>query len=269
VREEETVKIIVCIKQVPNTNEVKIDPVKGTLIREGVPSIINPDDLSGIEAALQIKDKCKDIHISVITMGPPQADVALREALAMGCDEAYLISDRAFAGADTWATSATLAGTIKYLDYDLIITGRQAIDGDTAQVGPQIAEHLGIPNISYAEEIEVGEDHIIVKRQYEDRYQRIQAKLPVLITALTELNQPRYMSVGGIVEAYDIKEVKVLSYADLEAFIDPANIGLKGSPTRVKKSFTKAAKGKGVVHQVSEDEAVDIIIEKLKEHYII
>ena len=266
---EAKVKIIVCIKQVPNTNEVKIDPVKGTLIRDGVPSIINPDDLSGIEAALQIKDKRKDVHITVITMGLPQADVALREALAMGCDDAYLVSDRAFAGADTWATSATLAGTIKYLGFDLIITGRQAIDGDTAQVGPQIAEHLGIPNISYAEELEISKECIIVKRQCEDRYQRVQAKLPALITALTELNQPRYMSVGGIIDAYDTKKVKILTYQELKNFIDQENIGLMGSPTRVKKSFTKAPKGKGVIHHVSEDEAVDIIIEKLKEHYII
>ncbi len=135
--------IVVCIKQVPNTNEVKLDPVTGTLIREGVPSIINPDDKAGLEAALRLKDSM-GAHVTVLSMGPPQADAALREALAMGADEAILVTDRAFGGADTWATSTTIASAIKNLDYDLIITGRQAIDGDTAQVGPQIAEHLGI-----------------------------------------------------------------------------------------------------------------------------
>ena len=147
-------KIIVCIKQVPNTNEVRLDQKTGTLIREGVPSIINPDDKAGLEAALKLKDRF-GAHVTVLSMGPPQADAVLREALAMGVDEAVLISDRAFGGADTWATSSTLAAAIKNLEYDLIITGRQAIDGDTAQVGPQISEHLGIPNISYAEGIEI------------------------------------------------------------------------------------------------------------------
>ena len=145
-------KIIVCIKQVPNTNEVRLDQKTGTLIREGVPSIINPDDKAGLEAALKLKDRF-GAHVTVLSMGPPQADVALREALAMGVDEAILISDRAFGAPDTWATSSTLAAAVKNLEYDLIITGRQAIDGDTAQVGPQISEHLGIPNISYAEGI--------------------------------------------------------------------------------------------------------------------
>ena len=163
-------KIIVCIKQVPDTHEVKLDPVTGTLIREGVPSIMNPDDKAGLEAALRIKDSI-GAEITVVTMGPLQADVMLREAMAMGADKAVLISDRAFGGADTWATSITLAAGIRQLEYDLIITGRQAIDGDTAQVGPQIAEHLGIPNISYAEDLQVDGDSVIVKRQYEDRHQ--------------------------------------------------------------------------------------------------
>jgi len=264
-------KIIVCIKQVPNTNEVRLDPETGTLIRDGIPSIINPDDLAGIEAALKIKDQlgADNVHITVMTMGPAQADVALREALAMGCDEAYLISDRLFAGADTWATSSTLAGAIKLKGYDLIITGRQAIDGDTAQVGPQIAEHLDIPVISYAEDIKVGDGHIVVKRQYEDRYQMIRAKFPVLITALSDLNKPRYMSVSGVVNSYDKKEVQHLAYKDIEDLVAKENIGLKGSPTKVKKSFTKPVKGKGTLHQVSEDEAVEIIVSKLKENHII
>ena len=200
--------IVVCIKQVPNTNEVKLDPVTGTLIRDGVPSIINPDDKAGLEAALRLKDQF-GAHVTVITMGPPQADTALREALAMGADEAVLITDRAFGGADTLATSTTIAAGIKKLPYDLIITGRQAIDGDTAQVGPQIAEHLNIPNVSYAEDIKVEGDTVIVKRQYEDRYHVVKVKMPCLITALSELNQPRYMTPGGIFDAYREKQVTV------------------------------------------------------------
>ena len=264
-------RIIVCIKQVPNTNEVKLDPVTGVLLRDGVPSIINPDDLCGIEAALELKDKY-GCHVTVITMGPMQADIALREALAMGCDAAYLVSDRLFGGADTWATSKTLAGAVKMLGYDLIITGRQAIDGDTAQVGPQIAEHLGIPQVSYAQDIEKLPDEaaLIVQRYYEDRYQKIKIKLPALITALSSLNTPRYMSVGGVMAAYDDIEVKVLTYEDIKDFVKEKDIGLKGSPTRVKKSFTKAAKGQGTLHdEVTEDEAVEIIINKLKEHYVL
>ncbi|MCL2216772.1 MAG: electron transfer flavoprotein subunit beta/FixA family protein [Defluviitaleaceae bacterium] len=263
-------KIIVCIKQVPDTNEVKLDQETGVLIRDGVPSIINPDDLCGIEAALELKDKYGG-HVTVITMGPPQADVALREALAMGCDAAHLISDRLFGGADTWATSKTLSGAIKKLGYDLIITGRQAIDGDTAQVGPQIAEHLGIPQVTYAQEIEKleNENAFVVLRQYEDRYQKIKIKAPALITALSTLNSPRYMSVGGIVAAYDELEVKTITYEDIKDFVEQKDIGLKGSPTRVKKSFTKTAKGKGELHEVPDDEAVEIIINKLKQHYVI
>jgi len=263
-------KIIVCVKQVPNTTEVKLDPKTGTLIRDGVPSIINPDDLCGIEAALQLKDKY-GAHVTLVSMGPPQAEVALREALAMGCDDAYLVSDRVFGGADTWATSKTIAAAIKKIGFDLIITGRQAIDGDTAQVGPQIAEHLGIPQVTYAQDIEKvqGEDALIVKRQYEDRYQMVKIACPALVTALSSLNTPRYMSVGGVVSAYDEKDVTVITYEDIKEFVDQADIGLKGSPTQVKKSFTKSPKSKGTLHDVSEDEAVEIIINKLKEHYIL
>ena len=263
-------KIIVCIKQVPNTNEVKLNPETGTLIREGIPSIINPDDLCGIEAALELKDQY-GAEVVVISMGPDQADAALSEALAMGADSAYLVSDRLFGGADTWATSKTLAGAIKKIGFDLIITGRQAIDGDTAQVGPQIAEHLKIPQVSYADEIEMDSENnaLIVKRQYEDRYQRIRVKLPCLITALSSLNKPRYMSVGGVVAAYEEKPKKILTYEDLNKFVEKENIGLKGSPTRVKKSFTKSAKAKGTLHEVSDDDAAEIIVNKLKSLYLL
>ena len=184
-------KIVVCIKQVPDTVEVKIDPKTGTLVRDGVPSIINHDDKTGIEAALTIREQVGGT-VTVVSMGPPQADVALREALAMGCDEAILVSGREFGGSDTYATSGILAAALKQLDYDLIITGRQAIDGDTAQVGPQIAEHLGIPQVSYAEEIlEAAEDKLVVKRQFEDRYHVIETKTPCLITALPGVATPR------------------------------------------------------------------------------
>lgn len=201
-------------------------------------------------------------------MGPPQADVALREALAMGCDDALLISDRAFGGADTWATSSTIAAALKKLDYDVIITGRQAIDGDTAQVGPQIAEHLGIPQVSYVEKMDVeGEDTLVVQRQFEDRHQIIEVKTPCLLTALAELADPRYMSVHGVFDAYRGKEVKVWGLEDIKDTVNEGNIGLKGSPTRVKKSFTKQAKGAGtILNDLSDDEAVAAIVEKLQEN---
>lgn len=261
-------KIVVCVKQVPDTTEVKLDPVTGTLIRDGVPSIINPDDKAGIEAAIRLKEHVGGT-VTIVSMGPAQADVALREALAMGADDAILISDRAFGGADTWATSSTIAAALKKLDYDLIITGRQAIDGDTAQVGPQIAEHLGIPQISYVEDIQMdGDDALIVRRKFEDRSHMLRVQLPVLLTALTELNEPRYMSIGGIFKAYK-KDIPVWGLEDLKDTVDTANIGLKGSPTRVKKSFTKQAKGAGEKFNIAEDEAVQMIVNKLAERHLI
>jgi electron transfer flavoprotein beta subunit len=261
-------KIVVCIKQVPDTNEVKLDPVTNTLIREGVPSIINHDDKSGIEAALQLAEKVGGT-VTVVCMGPPQADVALREALAMGCDEAVLISAREFGGSDTYATAVIISAALKKIGYDLVITGRQAIDGDTAQVGPQIAENLHVPQISYAEEINMEGDKVVVKRQYEDRYHIIEVKTPCLLTALQELATPRYMHARGVVEAYE-KEIKVFGFDDLKDSLNPDHIGLKGSPTNVFKSFTKQAKGQGTVHaDLSVDEAVKTIIDKMEERHII
>lgn len=258
--------IIVCIKQVPDTTEVRLDPKTGTLIRDGVPSIINPDDKSGLEAAIQLKEKF-DAHVTVLTMGPKQAEKALREALAMGADEAILLSDRAFAGADTWATSSTLASAIKNLEYDLIITGRQAIDGDTAQVGPQIAEHLDLNQVSYVADLDREGEHLILKRMFEDGYHKIQVQMPCLITTLSEMNEPRYMSVKGIYDACK-KEIKHWSLEDID--VNRAHIGLKGSPTKVKKSFTKGAKQAGKVFNVTTaSEGASIIIEKLKEEFII
>lgn len=261
--------ILVCIKQVPDTTEVKLDPKTGTLIRDGVPSIINPDDKAGLEVALQLKEKT-GAKVTVVAMGPMQADVALREALAMGADDAVLLSGREFAGSDTWATSSAIAAALKNLEYDLIVAGRQAIDGDTAQVGPQIAEHLGIPQISYVAKVDIEGDKLIVQRNFEDRHHIIEATTPLLITTLGEEIEPRYMSVGGIFDAYREKEVKVWGYEDVKDNVDPANLGLKGSPTKVFKSFTKPVKAAGIKYEdKSPEEAVDIIVQTLKDKYII
>ena len=224
-------KICVCAKQVPDTNEVRIDPVKGTLIREGVPSILNPDDANALEAALQLKDEYKDTTISVISMGPPQATYMLRECLAMGADEAVLLSDRAFGGADTCATSTTIAAGIKMLgDVDIIFGGRQAIDGDTAQVGPQVAMRLGIPVVTYVQKIvEYTGDKIKVQRQLEDGYEVIEVKLPCFLTCVKELNEPRYMSVGAIVDAYK-KDIKIYNHEDVK--LDPKDCGQKQQKAR-------------------------------------
>lgn len=261
-----SLRVVVCIKQVPNTNEVRLDPVRNTLIREGIPNIINPDDKAALEAALQLRDKHNAL-VTVITMGPPQAEDVLREAYAMGADDCILVTDRAFGGADTWATSSTLAAALQKLQYDVILTGRQAIDGDTAQVGPQMAEHLGIPNVSYAEELELEGDHVIVKRQYEDRAHMIKVKTPCLLTALSELATPRYMTPGGIHDAYANKYITVWKRKDLE--IDDSNIGLKGSPTRVVRSFSKELKGQGQVVDLDTQESVDFLVEKLQEKFVL
>ena len=203
-------------------------------------------------------------------MGPPQADVALREALAMGCDEAYLLSAREFGGSDTCATAIIISTALKKIGYDIVITGRQAIDGDTAQVGPQIAENLGIPQISYTEELDINDaaDTVTVKRQYEDRYHIIEAKTPCLLTALQELAEPRYMHAGGIIDAYE-KEITVWGFDDLKDGLNPDNIGLNGSPTKVVTSFGKMAKGAGEKLDVTPDEAVAAIIAKMEEKHII
>ena len=260
-------KIIVCIKQVPDTaGGVKFNP-DGTLDRAAMPTIMNPDDKAGLEAALRLKDQYV-AEVTVLTMGLPKAGDTLREALAMGADNAVLVTDRCLGGADTWATSSTIAAAIREMgDYDLIITGRQAIDGDTAQVGPQIAEHLNLPVISYAQDIKIDGDSVIVQRQYEDRYHELKAKMPCLITALSELNQPRYMTPGGIFDAYD-QEITVWGRADLKD-VDDSDLGLKGSPTQIAKASDKVRKG--AVEKVTLDatESVDYIMGKLKEKHVI
>lgn len=262
-------KILVCIKQVPDTSEVTLDPETNTLIRKGVRSIINPDDKAGIEAALTLRDQVKGSSVTVVSMGPRQAEMALREALAMGCDEGYLISDRKFGGSDTLATSTILAASLEKIGYDLIITGRQAIDGDTAQVGPQIAEHLGIPQVTYVEEFAVENDELIVLRQFEDRYHRIRVKLPCLLSAIAGYAEPRYMTVSGVIEA-EMKKLHHFGFEDLKDVLDVTTIGLKGSPTNVVKSYTKEQKGQGTILKgLTVNEAVEAIMARLHEGHVI
>ena len=241
-------KIMVCAKQVPDTNEIKTDPVKHTLIRDGVPSIMNHDDANALEEALRFKDAHPDTHITVITMGPPQAKDLLLEALAMGADEAVLASDRALGGSDTWATSNALAGVVHKLGkFDLIFAGRQAIDGDTAQVGPQLAEKLQIPQVTYVKEFSIDKDMktITVKRAMEDGYELIKIKTPCMLTAIKELNKPRYMSISGIFDAVK-KDIPTWGAKELKVDVDK-EVGLEASPTNVYRSFTPAPKGKGVM----------------------
>jgi len=261
-------KIVVCIKQVPNTTEVKFDQKTGTLMREGLPTIINPEDKNAIEEALKIAAPLGG-KVTVLTMGPGQADYALREALAMGADEAILLSDRAFAGADTWATSYALAKAVEKLgDVSLIFCGRQAIDGDTAQVGPELAEHLDIPHVTYVRRIvELDKKHVVVERALEDGYEVVVCQLPALLTTLKELNVPRYPSAPGIITAFDEKKVTVWTAENVNA--DPAKIGLKGSPTQVKRTFTPPVKGTGKVIQGSPKDAVQQLLSELRAKHVL
>ncbi len=259
--------IIVCIKQVPDTNDIKIDPVTNTLIREGVESILNPFDTYAVEEAIRLKESYGG-KITAITMGPPQADNVLKEAISLGVDEIVLLSDRKFAGADTWATSNTLAAAIRKIgDFDLILFGQQAIDGDTAQVGPQIAEHLAIPHVSYVSEVKTQANNLIVKREFEDFYQRIKVATPCLITSLSSMNKPRYMRVGRIFDAYRDLEIKEMGQVDID--VEPEELGLKGSPTKVRKTETKKAKKAGEIVELDPQESAEKIISLLAEKYII
>lgn len=257
--------IVVCLKQVPDTTAVKIDPKTGTLIREGVPAIINPEDKHALEGAIQLKEQVGG-KVTVVSMGIPAAKAALREALCMGADEAILLTDRALGGADTLATSKALAGVIKTLDYDLIFAGRQAIDGDTAQVGPEIAEHLGIPQVTYVQDVKVDGDTLTVNRALEDGHQVVEVKTPCLLTAIEELNETRYMNVARIFSTSD-DEIKIMTAADIDVPVE--ELGLKGSPTKVKKSMTKEVKGAGELVKDAPKEAVAYVLGKLQEkHYI-
>lgn len=253
-------KIIVLMKQVPNTTNMLIDKEKGTLIRTGVESIMNPDDTDAFETALQIKDKI-GATIIVMTMGPTQAEAMLRECFARGADECVLISDKAFAGSDTWATSNTLSAAIQRYNPDLICAGRQAIDGDTAQVGPQIAERLNIPQITYVSElIDIKANSITVKKEYEDFTEIIKASLPVLITTLDPTNPLRQMNVTDTWNAYT-KPITYLTNQDLK--LESHMIGLNGSPTQVRKTFTRSVSGDITLITSSKEEAVNSILSAL------
>ena len=259
-------KIIVCIKQVPDTaGGVKFNP-DGTLDRAAMLTIMNPDDKAGLEAALRLKDQY-GAEVTVLTMGLPKAGDTLREALAMGADNAVLVTDRCLGGADTWATSSTIAAAIREMgEYDLIITGRQAIDGDTAQVGPQISEHLDIPVISYARKIEIEGDAVKVQRQYDDRYHVVQAQMPCLITCLAEINDPRYMTPGGIFDACEA-EITTMGRAELKTLED-GNMGLAGSPTKIAKASDKVRKGAGEKITLDTEEAVSYLLGKMTEKHV-
>ncbi len=255
--------IIVCIKQVPDTTEIKIDPITNTLVREGVESIINPFDLYAIEEAVRLKEQYGGT-VTAVTMGPPQAEAALREAVSLGVDKIILLSDRKFAGADTWATSLTLAGAVKKIsEYDLVLFGQQAIDGDTAQVGPGVAAHLDLPQVCFVRKIESIEDSTaVLQRLMEDGYDRMQTKMPAVITVVKEINVPRLPSLRGKKNAKSA-ELIVWNAADLE--LDEKSIGLNGSPTQVVKIFTPEMHKKGEKFEVTPEESAEILYRRIKE----
>jgi electron transfer flavoprotein alpha/beta subunit len=266
---EYTMNIIVLVKQVPDTTDVKLDPKTGSLIREGVESIINPDDRHAIEAAVSLKEAVKG-KVTAVSMGPPQAIDAISEAMGMGADEGILLSDMAFSGADTWATSFTLGKAIEKIGkYDLILCGRQAIDGDTAQIGPQLAEYLGVSQVSYVFEIEeIKKKTIVVKRRLEDGFERIQCTLPALLTVIGELNQPRYPVVSGLIDACKEKaRIKVWNAADIGA--QASELGLAGSLTHVVKTFAPKFKRQGEMLEGNVKEVVGDLTGKLKENKLI
>jgi electron transfer flavoprotein beta subunit len=260
-------EIVVCVKQVPDTTEVRIDPVKNTLIREGVPSIVNPFDKIAVEAALQLKEKHGG-RVRVISMGPPQAADALKECLAMGAEEAVLVSDRAFGGADTLATAYALSQSLQKMGpIDLIICGKQAIDGDTAQVGPGIAENLGWPQITYAAKIEINGNMIKVDREHEDGYEILEAPLPAVVTVVKSIAEPRFPTVKGTMKA-NRTQIPVWTAADINA--DEKRIGMTGSPTQVRRIFTPTQRSQGqLIQEESAQKSVAVLMQKLSDAKII
>jgi len=253
-------RIVVCIKQVPDSAEVRINPETNTLIRDGVPTIINPYDLHALEEGLQIREKSGG-KVTVLTMGPPQAETALREAIAMGADEAVLLTDRAFAGSDTWATAYTLSKAIEQIGADVILCGKQAIDGDTAQVGPEIAEFMNIPHISYIRKVvDVASDRLVVQRLMDDGFDVVESTLPVLLTAVKELNVPRLPSLKGKMAAKKA-EIRKMSAADIKA--GENDLGLKGSPTQVRNIFAPEAKKDRKMLEGTAEEKVDTLVKEL------
>jgi len=265
-------RIIVCVKQVPDTTEVKIDPKTNTLIREGVPSILNPYDQFGVEESIRIRDMAAegneggqgDGKITVISMGPPQAKSALMKCLALGADDAILLSDRAFAGSDTWATSYTLSQAIRKLgEFDLVVCGQQAIDGDTAQVGPELAQHLGIPQVTYVEKVEPGEGgrRLVIHKQTEDGYQVLEARMPVLLATMPSTSfEPGYPPMSGIMKAkrkpYEVWDAEALGG-------DTASYGLDGSFTQVVRTYSPPVRGKGEMIEGEPGEAARKLVEPL------
>jgi len=262
-------EIIVCIKQVPDTeelNKVKINPETRTLVREGIKNIINPFDENAIEEALRLREKVGG-RVTVLSMGPPQAEVSLRKALAMGVDKAVLLSDKSFAGADTLATSYTLAMGIRKLGkFDLILSGKQAIDGDTAQVGPGIAEWLNLPQVTYARKIEVNRDKVRVERTLEDSFELMEVPLPSLITVTKEINEPRYPSLKGVLRA---RREKIIVWRAKDLEVDKERIGLDGSATQVIKVFTPPPPSGGEIISGETPEIAENLIKKLEEQKII
>ena len=259
--------IIVLVKQVPDTSEVKINRETNTLIRDGVPSIINPFDMYAIEEALRLREKHGG-KVTAVTMGPPQAAEALKEAVSLGVDDVVLLSDRAFAGADTWATSYVISqGIKKIVEYDLIIAGKQAIDGDTAQVGPETADMLGIPFVAYIKKIEQIEGQkMLAERLMDEGYDVVETSLPALITVVKEINQPRVPSLKGKMKA---KSLKVTTWNAKDIGADDSKCGLKGSPTKVVKIFPPAARGQREVLTGSMEDQITTVVSKLKEQSFI
>lgn len=255
-------KIVVCIKQVPDTTEVRIDPVTHTLVREGVPSIINPFDENAIEAGLELKEKYGGTVI-VVSMGPPQVKESLKDAIAMGVDETILVSDRKFAGADTLATSYTLSKVIEKIgDVDIIFFGKQAIDGDTAQVGPGVAENLNLPQVAYIRKIDVADNVATVERIMEDGHEVVDVELPAVFTVLKEINEPRLPSLRGKMRARKA-EIPVWTVADLN--VEEEKLGLDGSPTFVSKVFTPEPRGDGELIQGDPEEQAAEVVKRLRE----
>jgi len=259
-------KIVVCIKQVPDTTDVKIDPETHTLMREGVESVTNPFDMYAIEEAIRLRERMGGT-VTAVSMGPPQAEVSLREAISMGVNDAVLLSDRAFAGSDTWATSYTLAQAVKKIgDVDIVLFGKQASDGDTAQVGPGVATHLDLPQITYVRKVEdISEDKIVAERLLESGYEVISSSLPCVITVVKEINEPRLPSLRGKMAARKA-EIAVWGAADIDAV--PENIGLEGSPTKVMDVFAPKARAGGEILEGEPDEMVAKLIENIKDAVI-
>lgn len=253
--------VVVLIKQVPDTTEVRIDPETNTLVREGVPSIINPFDMYAIEEGLRIRERAGEGSVTVLSMGPPQVEGSLREVIALGADRAILVSDRAFAGSDTWSTSYTLAAAIRKLkDFDVVLCGKQAIDGDTAQVGPGVAQFLGIPQVTYVRKIEIGDGRAVAERMMEDGYDVVRTPLPALFTVVKEINEPRLPSLKGKMRAKKA-EIAVWGPSDLD--VDHAELGLDGSPTRVIRIFAPEPRARGRIFEGDLDEVVESLAREI------